>query len=227
MNFLALRPRLVGLVLSICSSIAVIVAAARVVQLPMGSLPADALRFAPAPVSHFLHALAGVLFGLLGPLQFTRVLQRRFGRLHRVLGWAFVVAGLFLGGAGFGLWFQIDSIATSLLDGFRAAAGVALLISLIAGLCAALRGDFARHRAWMIRAYGVGIGSGTVALVFLPVILVTGAVPAGWLSDMIFVVWWGLNVALAELVVRRGQSMGRRHHPKAALAVTSGKEQRV
>jgi uncharacterized protein (DUF2141 family) len=54
-------------------------AAVHVVQIPLGALPEDSLRLASFPVAHFLHSLAGVLFGVLGPLQFARLnLERKF-----------------------------------------------------------------------------------------------------------------------------------------------------
>ena len=54
------------------------------------------MRLAAAPYSLFAHTVAGATFGLIGPLQFGRVLARRFGQLHRIMGRIFVGAGAFL-----------------------------------------------------------------------------------------------------------------------------------
>ncbi|WP_424978353.1 DUF2306 domain-containing protein [Leisingera sp. S232] len=63
------------------------------------SLPHETLnyvdqRYADHPISSAVHLLPGLVFFLIGPLQFHARL-RRYRRLHRVLGYVFVVAGLF------------------------------------------------------------------------------------------------------------------------------------
>jgi hypothetical protein len=90
-----------ALALAFCTFIPVMMAAVNVVQIPLGALPEDSLRLASVPVSLFLHSLAGVLFGVLGPLQFVRALRRRFGTLHRLSGRVFVLAGVGLALSGF------------------------------------------------------------------------------------------------------------------------------
>ena len=121
------KPIPLALLLTFCTAIPILVAASEVIQIPLGLLPEDSHRLLIAPVSLFLHALAGVLFGVLGPVQFTGVLRRRFGRLHRITGRVFGVAGLFLGLAGMSLLLQVDSKSTALLDGFRGLTSVALV----------------------------------------------------------------------------------------------------
>ncbi len=198
------KPLPLVLLLGFGTFIPVVMALVRVVQIPLGALPEDSLRLAVAPLSHFLHAVGGATFGILGPLQFVGVLRRRFGRLHRILGRVFVVAGMGLGLSGLSLLWHVPSIATPLLDDFRGFAGIALVVALSLGLSAAIRRDIASHRAWIIRAYAIGMGSGTVALVMLPIYLITGAPVTGVWSDVVFVGWWSLNIALAELAIRQG-----------------------
>lgn len=74
----------------------ILFAMVQVVQIPLDALPPESARIATAPFSHFAHVVGGVLFGVLGPLQFGRVLAKKFGRIHRVLGRVFVMAGAFL-----------------------------------------------------------------------------------------------------------------------------------
>ena len=182
----------------------------RVVQVPTGMVPDDSLRLMVAPVSMFLHALAGVGFGITGPIQFSGVLRRQFGVWHRATGRIFVLSGLFLGLSGLSLLVRVESISTPMLDTFRGIMGFALCLSLALGLAAIQVPDFTRHRAWMIRAYVIGMGSGTVALVFFPIYLITGTAPTGWVLDSIFVGWWSFNIALGEWVIRQGQRFAQR-----------------
>lgn len=188
------RPIPLALFLAVTTAIPVMVAAALSLQIPLGTVPESSQRLMVAPVAIFLHALAGVLFGLSGPLQFLRALRHRFGRLHRAAGYVFVAAGLVLGASGLALVTQVS--ATPLLDATRAIAGAALIGALILGLTRR------HHRAWMIRAYAIGMGSGAVALVFFPIFALTGSPPAGLAADLIQIGSWALTILLAETLIR-------------------------
>jgi hypothetical protein len=175
----------------------------RSVQIPLGAWPEDTLRFGAAPVAWWLNAVAGASFGLIGPMQFSRSLRRRFGRVHRVAGRMFIGAGGVLGLSGIVLLARVPQISTpqistGLMDVARAVFGLCLLVPLALSLAAIKSGDIVRHRAWAIRAYAIGMGSGTVALVFFPIYLIAGEPPSGLTADVIFVLWWA-----SEWVVRR------------------------
>ena len=197
------RPKPLLLALAVCTCIPVLMAAVRVVQIPSGTLPGDSLRLAVAPVAFFLHSLAGVLFGVLGPLQFVRALRRRYGRLHRIAGRMFVLAGAVLALSGLALLLRVESITTGLLDTARGVFGLALLAALACAVAAARAHDVHRHRDWMIRAYAIGMGTGIVALVMFPIYLATGEPIAGLLADVVVVGTWFSSIALGEWVVRR------------------------
>jgi uncharacterized membrane protein len=204
------RPIALVLALALCTFIPVMMAAVRVVQIPLGALPEDSLRLASVPLPYFLHSLAGVLFGVLGPLQFVRALRLRFGTLHRLAGRVFVLAGAGLALSGLGLLLQVESITTGLLDTARGVFGLALIAVLVLGVAAARARDTLGHRTWMIRAYAIGTGSGTVAPVMFPIYLITGAPPTGLASDIAVVGMWLLTIAVGEWVVRRLTPRSRR-----------------
>ena len=197
------RPIPLVLALALCTFIPVMTAAVSLVQISLGALPEDSLRLASVPVTVFLHSLTGVLFGVLGPLQFVRAQRHRFGTLHRIAGRVFVLAGAGLALSGLALLLRVESIATGLLDAARGVFGLALITALVLGVAAARAHDMLRHRAWMIRAYAIGMGTGTVALVMFPIYLITGAPPQGLAADIVVVGMWLLNSALGEWVVRR------------------------
>lgn len=197
------RPIPLVLALAFCTFIPVMMAAVRVAQIPLGALPEDSLRLASVPVALFIHSLAGVLFGVLGPLQFVRALRLRFGTLHRLAGRVFVLAGAALALSGLVLLLQVESITTGLLDAARGVFGLSLMAALVRGVEAARAHDMLGHRAWMIRAYSIGMGTGIVALVMFPIYLITGEPITGLASDIVVVGMWLLNIALGEWVVRR------------------------
>jgi uncharacterized membrane protein len=198
------RPLPLVLLLAFATFIPVLSASVQVVQIPLGILPEESLRLAIAPYSHFLHALAGLLFGLLGPLQFARMLRGRFGPLHRLSGRVFVVAGAGMALSGLSLLWQIENVATSLLVIARAVFSAALIVALMLGVYAARVRNKAAHRAWMIRAYAVGMGGPTVALVMFPIYLAGGPV-TGPAADLVFVGWWLVTIAIGEWVIRLAQ----------------------
>lgn len=197
------RPLPLAWLLALCSFIPIMTAAIRVVQIPLGALPADSLRLAVSPPAYFLHALTGLLFGVLGPLQFVRALRRRYGTVHRWAGRAFVLAGAGLAWSGLALLLQVESIATGLLDAARGVFALALVSALALGIASARARDMSRHRAWMIRAYAIGMGTGPVGLVLFPLYLVTGEPPTGVLTDLVVVGTWLSSIAVGEWVVRK------------------------
>lgn len=80
--------------------------------------------------------------------------------------------------------------------------GTAMAVSLVLGIAAVLRRDFARHRAWTVRGYAIGLGAGTQAFTHAVFIAAAGPVTK---TGKAFAMLAGrlINVAVAELVIRR------------------------
>ncbi len=190
-------------ILYVLSGLTLLFAASQVVQIPLGSLPADSQRLSVAPYSHFAHVLGGVLFGIIGPLQFGRILAHKYGALHRIMGRVFVVAGAFLSLSSLMLLWQFPDTYSALASGGRLVFGIGLGISLWMGMAAIRARQFLRHRDWMIRSYALGMGATLVAIVFLPIYAMTGTPPEGLWSDVMFIGSWAGCVIFAEGVVRR------------------------
>ncbi|MBY0564054.1 MAG: DUF2306 domain-containing protein [Hyphomonadaceae bacterium] len=196
------RPIPLVLFLALFTAIPVLTALIDVVQIPSGAYPAESAHLAVAPVSWLAHALAGIAFGITGPVQFVRALRNRFGTLHRVTGMVFVLSGVILGLSALSLLAQVTPQRTVLVDIARGLFGLALLVALTLAMAAIRNRDFLRHRAWVIRSYAVGMGLGAVSLVFYPIYIVTGQAPTGFASDILFVASWVLSIAIGEVVIR-------------------------
>ena len=197
------RPIPLGLLLAFLPAIPILSSLALMFQIPSGTYAEDSAHLAVAPISLFVHALAGFAFGITGPVQFVRALRNRFGALHRALGRIFVLSGAVIGLSGLSILAQVTSQRTPMVDIARGFFGLALLIALAMAMVAIRNRDFLRHRAWVIRSYAIGMGLGTVALVFIPLYIVTGQPPIGLTSDILLVVTWLLNIAVAEVIIRR------------------------
>ena len=107
------------------------------------------------------HILPGMLFMILGPLQFVRGLRSKYPRVHRWCGRIFLTTSAVIGISGLTLAFGktiggVDEKAAIILFGSF------FLIALAKGLWHALRREFAEHREWMIRGYAIGLAVATV-----------------------------------------------------------------
>lgn len=161
--------RVVGVVVGLLIAIVLAFATRRVLvdwpHILDGTVPDDdfATRYVARPWTGYLHIGLGVVYLLGAPLQVSRRFRTRHYAVHRRLGRLLLVcavvsavyAVLFAvphawGGAGeasaavvFGSWF-----AVCLVLAFRAIRG----------------DDVPQHRRWMIRAFAVGIGIGTIRI---------------------------------------------------------------
>ena len=157
-------------------------------------------RFARHPVPTLLHVIFGGLFLLLAPFQFSARLRSRHLRLHRWSGRFLVTIAIVstIAGFFFGLLMPyggpVEAAAIALFGGL-------FLVALGKAIVAIRKGEVARHREWMIRAFAVALGISTVRVVGAGVDFVL--TPAGFGPKVLFVlsVWtgWVLTVGAAEL----------------------------
>jgi len=181
----------------------ILLALMQVVQIPLGALPEDSQRLSAIPVWHFLHVLGGATFGILGPIQFGRVLARKYGRLHRAMGRVFVAAGAMISVSSLSLLWHFPDTHSMAISGGRLVFGIALGLALAIAMQAIRERDSTRHRNWMIRAYAIGMGATAVTMVFFPIYAITGQPPMGLAADIAFMGSWTACVVFAEVLVRR------------------------
>ena len=188
------------------SALTIIFALVQAVQILTQSLPEDSIRLSFAPISHFTHVVGGALFGIIGPIQFGRVLAGRYGRLHRIMGRVFVLCGFALALSSITLLLRFWGDAPLLLSSARLIFAIALAISLTLGMTAIFAKDIQRHKRWMIRAYAIGMGATVVSVIYIPIFAITGEPPMGLASDILFIGSWTLAVGIAERIIQRGKS---------------------
>lgn len=178
-----------------------------------GIMPAD-----PANAHYVKHALLisfhiipGLLFLVLGPLQFIADIRTRWPRAHRISGRIFIASGFMMAISAiviniafppFGGLFK--SIAVYLFS-------TAQIITLAVALHAILRRDIARHRAWMIRAFAIGLAISTMRIFFIPAYLLYG-VPSDFTVGLGMWIGFLANIAVAEFILwneKRKVALGR------------------
>jgi uncharacterized membrane protein len=118
--------------------------------------------FARYPVLTLIHIVPGLLFMVLGPLQFSATIRARYLRWHRLSGRVFVVCGLVIGLSALVMSFGMPAIG-----GVNQAAATTLFATFfLFALCKAFwhiwRREIALHREWMLRAFAVGLAVATI-----------------------------------------------------------------
>jgi uncharacterized membrane protein len=209
----------VPLALVVLSLIPVIAGSLRLLEIAGGPqlMPTNP-RIDASPVPVVVHVLAAALYAFLGAFQFSARLRRSRPGWHRRSGRILVVAGLAV--AGSGLWmtlFYPGAPGGDLLWGIRLLVGSAMAAFIVLGFTAIRHRDIPAHRAWMMRAYALGVGAGTQALTQGVGEALFGT---GDLSTAISVgSGWVINVVVAEWVIRRPSVRRvRRARAHAALA---------
>ena len=176
----------------------------RLIQLAGGPavIPADH-RFAGFPLPLVVHIVGATTYALVGILQFMPRFRRRHLAWHRRAGRVLAVAGLLvaISALWMTLFYEAQPGTGNLLYVLRLFFGSAMAACLLLGITAVRRGDIAAHRAWMIRAYAIGLAAGTQAFTqgLGGAVLGTGLLAA----DLAKGAGWVINLAVAEWVVRR------------------------
>lgn len=209
----------VPLALVLLSAIPLVAGMLRLVQLAGGPavIPADD-RFARLPLLVVVHIVGAAIYALGGVGQLMPRFRRQHLTWHRRTGRVIGVAGLLV--AASALWMTLLYPAKpgtgDLLYVLRLLFGSAMVSCLVLGIGAARRRDIAAHRAWMIRAYAIGLAAGTQAFT-------EGISGATFGTDILTAdlakgAGWVINLAVAEWAIS-GQSRRRAAHlrPKRAL----------
>ena len=193
----------VPLALVVLSLIPVISGSLRLLEIAGGPqlMPTNP-RIDASPAPLVVHVLGAALYALFGAFQFSARLRRRHLNWHRRTGRILVGAGLAV--AGSGLWmtlFYTGAPGGDLLWAIRLLVGSAMAASIVLGFAAIRRRDIPAHRAWMIRAYALGLGAGTQAFtegIGEALLGTTDLSKALSLGS-----GWVINAVVAEWVIRR------------------------
>jgi uncharacterized membrane protein len=164
----------------------------------------DNARFFASPTPVVLHIISSGLYALLGAFQFVSRLWQRGARWHRWAGRILIPSGLIVGFSG--LWMTLfyprPDDASNLLYAFRLLFGSGMILSIVLGYSAIRRRDIMQHRAWMVRAYAIGLGAGTQVLSGMVGALILG-VPTEFENALLMGAAWVINLAVAEWIIRK------------------------
>jgi hypothetical protein len=163
----------------------------------------------PLPV--VLHVLGATVFVVLGALQFSAGFRRRRPAWHRIAGRVAILGALLAATSGLWLAFATMGDSSALLFVFRLLAASGLALFIVLGFRAIRQRRLPAHRAWMIRAFAIGLGAATqvFTLGFGEQLFGKGELSVALLNGA----GWAINLAVAEWAIRRGA--GRLRRPAA------------
>jgi uncharacterized membrane protein len=160
--------RLLWLITLFLVAIGIAIVVRRAVQLsaPSPAPPrfpgAEALNagFARHRALTMLHIIPGLLFVVLGPLQFVRRLRNRRPGLHRWIGRVVLASGVIIGTTALMMSPQMAIGGASEIAATMLFAAL-FLFALVKAWVSIRHGRVALHREWMIRAFAIGLAVST------------------------------------------------------------------
>lgn len=177
---------------------------------------------APLPIT--LHILSSFLFCIVGSLQFLQSIRRQHPVVHRFIGRTIAVAGCV--SALTGLWMTHffvfpEALQGALLYWLRIVLGTAMIGFIIWAVIAIKSGNIFQHRALMFRAYAIGQGASTQAVLGIAWIIAVGSEAMGPLRDGLMIFGWALNLLVAEILIRSMLRTAKRPHKKWSMPAIS------
>lgn len=118
-------------------------------------------HFAKEKTLTLLHVIPGMIFMMLGPLQFKRGLRTKHPAVHRWSGRIFLTASAVIGLTG------LTMVLRGSIGGWDEKSAILLfgsffLFALGKALWHATHREFAEHREWMMRGFAVGLAVATI-----------------------------------------------------------------
>jgi hypothetical protein len=205
-------PWLVAVLLVLVSAIPIAVGIYVLFELAVGHVRPETVRHLASPLPVVLHVVAAAVYAIFSAFQFVAAFRRSSPGWHKRAGRVLLVCGLVAGFSGIWMTLFYPRLpdTNDLLFIIRLVFSSAMVAFVALGFAAIRHGDVPRHRAWMMRAYAIGLGAGTQALVFMVAEMSAG--PPDQLGKALLMgAAWVINLVVAEWVIRRGASTLSRH----------------
>ena len=172
-------------------------------------------RYRTSPLLTLFHTVPGLLFAVLGPVQFMGAIRRRFPLVHRISGRLFLVIGITSGIAAFlmTLRFPIWGMPLNLVI----SGGFALfMVYAFANAFRHVRARrFADHREWMIRGFATGMSVAFFRVLLDDVLPRLGMESFDLRWNTVVVISFPVTLGVAELWIRATRRWERSPGPAA------------
>ena len=114
-------------------------------------------RYVENPRLTLFHTIPGLLFAILGPMQFMGVIRRRAPVIHRMSGRVFLIIGIASGVAAFVMTFRFPMWGWTLNAGISVVFSVFMVFAFVNAFRHVKGRRFVQHREWMIRGFATGM----------------------------------------------------------------------
>lgn len=157
-------------------------------------------RYVEHPWLAYVHIAPGIVYLLGAPVQLAYRIRSRHYTFHRRLGRVLLTAGLISGAFAIALGYVMpfggtgEAIATYVFGSW-------FLACLLLAFRAIRRDDVVNHRRWMIRAFAMGVGVGTIRI-WLGLFQATGLYEFQDGFDVAFWLAFPMHAIVAELWIR-------------------------
>lgn len=123
--------------------------------------------FAKYPIVTIFHILPGTIYLALAPFQFISLIRNKWINIHIWTGRIISMFAMIVGLTAFfmAIVFPFSGLIESISVGFFA---IIFLVAIIKGVVNIRAKNIALHRAWMIRAFALGLANATSRIIFLP-----------------------------------------------------------
>jgi uncharacterized membrane protein len=190
---------------ALLSSILRLVLVAETPTLDINTLDAIDIRYVPLGVATVLHVLPGLIFLLIGLVQFMPALRRHALPLHRWMGRIFIISGLISGVSVLWLSMRLPAMGGLITLVGTWIFAIAMMACLVTAYRAIRRMDVTRHRSFMIRAYAIGSAVATTRLVGL---IGTKFLGLDFITNFGYWLWIAMLIHVfgAEFILARGKT---------------------
>lgn len=114
-------------------------------------------RYRQNPWLTMMHTAPGILFAILGPIQFMTPVRNRFRKAHRISGRVFLVIGMLSGISALLITFVFPMFGTGRNVPIASIWALWMLFSFVMAFRNVKNRNFLAHREWMIRGFIAGM----------------------------------------------------------------------
>ena len=141
-----------------------------------GQIPAEINpfidRYTAHPLQTLLHTIPGMLFAMLGPMQFMSPIRDNFRIVHRVTGRIFLPIGIISGIGALAMTFSFPIWGSTVNYAIAIAFSAFMIFAFVKAFMHVRKRQVPQHREWMIRGFATGLSVATFRImgdyIFLP-----------------------------------------------------------
>ena len=155
------------------------------------------------PLMSYMHLIPGIIMYICGPIQFMESVRKKHKHIHRLSGFLFIAATIASGTASILMAFVFpvggtsETISSSLF-------GSIMLFSVCKAFYHIREREILLHREWMIRAYMIGLGPGTMHAI-IPFFIQVGGKDIGEALSLSLWLGFTIHLILAEVWIRNSK----------------------